>query len=87
MEEDSGLETPGQAKEQGQQTGATLILLFKIVQCNVKIPPSTPPLLLLYILGGGVDGGIFEAKTQHAVMRVALWVEGKGQTSSLARTL
>ena len=53
MEEDSGLETPGQAKEQGQQTGATLILLFKIVQCNVKIPPSTPPATTLHIGGRG----------------------------------
>ena len=26
MEEDSGLETPGQANEQAQQTGATLLL-------------------------------------------------------------
>jgi len=29
MEEDSGLETPGQANEQAQQTGATLFLLLE----------------------------------------------------------
>ena len=41
MEEENGAETSGQSQEQARQTGATLILLFKIVQCNVSVEGRT----------------------------------------------